>query len=108
MSRFKNLPSMKSSIIRFSTFPRTEPPPGFVEKVVSVFSQHKKEVATETNEGRLGSCPNVGHGPSIRCSCNMCSSSRGSRVRDEKIQKPFDQRSIIYDLPVRSNGMRKG
>ena len=40
---------MRTSTIRFSTFPRTEPPPAFVEDVVAVFRQHKDEIATETN-----------------------------------------------------------
>jgi hypothetical protein len=40
-----NLPSS----IRFSTFPRTEPPPAFVEDVAAVFRQHEGEIATETN-----------------------------------------------------------
>jgi hypothetical protein len=39
---------MKSSTIRFSTFPRTEPP-SFVEEVVAVFRQHESEIATETS-----------------------------------------------------------
>ena len=40
---------MKPSAIRFASFPRTEPPPGFVEDVVAVFRQHEDEIATETN-----------------------------------------------------------
>ncbi len=46
---------MKTSTIRFSTFPRTEPPPGFVEDVVAVFRQHEGEIATETNAKGLKS-----------------------------------------------------
>ncbi len=46
---------MKSSIIRFSTLPRTEPPPEFVEDVVSIFRKHEKEIATETNDKGLKS-----------------------------------------------------
>ncbi len=38
---------MKTSTIMFSIFPRTEPPPAFVEDVVSVFRQHEDEIATE-------------------------------------------------------------
>ncbi len=40
---------MKASTVRFSTFPRTEPPSGFVEDVVAVFRTHEQEIATETN-----------------------------------------------------------
>ncbi len=46
---------MTASTVRFSTFPRTEPPPGFVEDVVGVFRQHEQEIATETNEKGLKS-----------------------------------------------------
>ena len=45
----------KSSTIRFSTYPRTEPPPGFVENVVGVFRKHEKEIATVTNDKGLKS-----------------------------------------------------
>jgi hypothetical protein len=40
---------MNKSTIRFSNFPRTEPPPSFVEDVVAVFRQHEGAIATETN-----------------------------------------------------------
>ncbi len=46
---------MKTSTIRFCTFPRTEPPPAFVEDVVGVFRQHEGEIATETNDKSLKS-----------------------------------------------------
>lgn len=49
---------MSISTIRFSTFPRTEPPPGFVEDVVTVFRQHENEIATETNGKGLKSAFN--------------------------------------------------
>jgi hypothetical protein len=46
---------MSGSTIRFSTFPRTEPPPGFVDDVMAVFRQHEKEIATEVNDKGLKS-----------------------------------------------------
>jgi len=46
---------MSDSTIRFSTFPRTEPPPGFVEDVVAVFRQFEREIATEVNDKGLKS-----------------------------------------------------
>lgn len=46
---------MNTSIVRFSTFPRTEPPPDFVEDVVSIFRQHENEIATEANDKGLKS-----------------------------------------------------
>lgn len=46
---------MKTRTIRFSTFPRTEPPPNFVESLVDVFRQHEGEIATETNDKGLKS-----------------------------------------------------
>jgi hypothetical protein len=46
---------MSDRTIRFSTFPRTEPPPDFVENIVAVFRQHEGEIATEVNERGLKS-----------------------------------------------------
>jgi hypothetical protein len=46
---------MTNSTVRFSTFPRTEPPPGFVEDVVAVFGQREGEITTETNDKGLKS-----------------------------------------------------
>ena len=54
-SRSPSGPKMKSSTIRFSTFPRTEPPSDFVEDVVAVFRQHESEIATEVNDKGLKS-----------------------------------------------------
>ena len=34
--------------IRFTTFPRTEPPPSFTHEIVEVFRQHEAAIATET------------------------------------------------------------
>ena len=39
---------MKESTVRFSTFPRTEPPAIFVKDVVDVFRKHEKEISTES------------------------------------------------------------
>lgn len=46
---------MKSSTIRFSTFPRTEPPPDFVVDLVAVFRRHESRIATEINSKGLKS-----------------------------------------------------
>ena len=46
---------MSDSTIRFSTFPRTEPPPDFVDALVAVFRQHEGEIATEANNKGLKS-----------------------------------------------------
>ncbi len=46
---------MTASTVRFSTFPRTEPPPGFVEDVVGMFRQHEGEIATEIRDKGLKS-----------------------------------------------------
>ena len=32
--------------IKYSTFPRTETPPGFVEEIVNVFREHESEIST--------------------------------------------------------------
>ena len=44
-----------SSTIRYSTFPRTEPPPGFVQEVVATFRKFEEEIATEINDKGLKS-----------------------------------------------------
>src|SRR5688500_18677700 len=46
---------MTVSTVRFSTYPRTEPPPALVEDVVAVFRQHEQEIATEAHEKGLKS-----------------------------------------------------
>jgi hypothetical protein len=46
---------VSNSAIRFSTFPRTKPPPAFVNDVVAVFRQHEGEIATEINDKGLKS-----------------------------------------------------
>jgi hypothetical protein len=46
---------MGDSTIRFATFPRTEPPPSFVDALVAVFRQHESEIATEVNAKGLKS-----------------------------------------------------
>ena len=41
--------------VRFSTFPRTQTPPGFVERVVTVFERHSGEISTARLEKGLTS-----------------------------------------------------
>jgi len=43
------------STIRFSSFPRTEPPPDFVPEIVEVFRQHEAAIATEKLDRHLKS-----------------------------------------------------
>lgn len=43
------------SHIRFSTFPRTEPPPAFTKEIVEVFRRHEAAICTITNEKGLTS-----------------------------------------------------
>ncbi|MFX0195856.1 MAG: hypothetical protein ACFFCW_07025 [Candidatus Hodarchaeota archaeon] len=38
---------MPKTTIRFSTFPRTEPPPVFVNELVNVFRAHERAISTE-------------------------------------------------------------
>ena len=45
---------MESSV-RFSTFPRTEPPLEFIYKIVDVFRAHEHEIGTEVRESHLKS-----------------------------------------------------
>lgn len=37
---------MAKSTVRFSSFPRTEPPPSYIESIVEAFRSHESEVAT--------------------------------------------------------------
>jgi hypothetical protein len=46
---------MSDSTIRFSTFPRTEPPPDFVEDVIAVFRSHESEIAAKVSDKCLKS-----------------------------------------------------
>lgn len=39
--------SMVDSTIKFTSFPRTEPPPNFVHDIVAAFRSHESEIATE-------------------------------------------------------------
>lgn len=41
--------------VRFICFPRTDPPPGFVEAVVEVFRKHEAEIGTEVRSSHLKS-----------------------------------------------------
>src|SRR5689334_9200693 len=43
------------STIRFTSFPRTEPPPHFIERIVGVFQTHESEIATEIIDRHLKS-----------------------------------------------------
>ena len=43
------------STIRFSTFPRTEPPPEFVASLIQVFEKHETSIATIGREKGLTS-----------------------------------------------------
>ncbi len=42
--------------IRFTSLPKTQPPPAFVEKVVAVFRDHEASFATKTVKEALD-CP---------------------------------------------------
>ncbi len=48
-------PKLSDTTIRFISFPRTEPPPSFVPKVVQVFRQHERLIATLEREQHLKS-----------------------------------------------------
>ena len=47
--------AMAKSLIRFSTFPRTEPPAAFVKNIVGAFQAHEGEISTERLEKGLTS-----------------------------------------------------
>jgi hypothetical protein len=77
---------MSDSTIRFSTFPRTEPPPGFVEVVMAVFRQYEKEIATEVNDKGLKSDDVLAVlGPDLT---NLGFQVEASKKRVDKLQRP--------------------
>jgi hypothetical protein len=43
------------STVRFTCFPRTEPPPSFVPTILDVFRGHEPQIATELRESHLKS-----------------------------------------------------
>ena len=38
-------------IIRFSTFPRTQMPPAFIDEIISLFNRHSCEISTLSEKG---------------------------------------------------------
>jgi hypothetical protein len=46
---------MNTTSIRFTSFPRTEPPPQFVKEIVNTFIQHEAVIATESLSRHLKS-----------------------------------------------------
>lgn len=46
---------MSSTTVRFTTYPRTEPPPAFVGEVVTVFRDHEGDIRTKGNADGLRS-----------------------------------------------------
>jgi hypothetical protein len=75
-----------SSTISFSTFPRTEPPPDFVEEVAAVFRRHETEVATETSDKGLKSDDVLALlGPDLR---EIGFQVEASKKKVDKLQRP--------------------
>ncbi len=53
---------VKTSSIKFSTYPMTEPPPSSsVEDFMEAFGKHEKEIAAETNDKSLKSDDALAH-----------------------------------------------
>ena len=46
---------MSGTTIRYSSFPRTEPPPDFAQELVGVFVDHEDEISTEAGSKSLKS-----------------------------------------------------
>lgn len=77
---------MNESTIRFSTFPRTEPPPGFVQEVVATFRDHENEIATEINDKGLKSDDVLNVlGPDLR---DLGFQIEASKKKVDKIERP--------------------
>jgi hypothetical protein len=89
---------MKSSTIRFSTFPRTEPPPDFVEDVVAVFRQHESEIATEVNDKGLKSDDVLAIlGPDLT---SLGFQVEASKKKVDKLQRPYSSGRTVSPLSV--------
>ena len=74
------------STVRFSTFPRTEPPPSFVEDLVAVFRQHEERISTETNDKGLKSDDVLALlGPDLR---EIGFQVDASKKKVDKLQRP--------------------
>src|SRR5918994_1037541 len=102
---------MEKSTVRFSTFPRTEPPPGFVEDVVAVFRQHEKEIATEVNDKGLKSDDVLAVlAPDLT---NVGFQVEASKKKVDKLQRPvfFGENSIPtlrYEIDAYHPGWKCG
>jgi len=46
---------MRNTTLRFTSFPRTEPPPHFLARVIEVFTQHEPIIATHDKSMKLDS-----------------------------------------------------
>ncbi len=77
---------MSASTIRFSTFPRTEPPPSFVAEVVAVFRKHEATIGTMHLAKGLTSDAvlSVLHAELVAIGF----AAEGGKRRDQKIARP--------------------
>jgi len=74
------------STIRFSTFPKTEPPPAFTSQIISVFAANEPHIATLSLKKGLTSDEvlNVLRGDLVRIGFDV---EKGKR-RNQKIERP--------------------
>ncbi len=74
------------SSVRFSTFPRTEPPPSFVKDLVAVFRKYEEEISTGTNDKGLKSDDVLALlGPELR---EIGFQVEASKKKVDKLQRP--------------------
>lgn len=78
--------TMTANSIRFSTFPKTEPPPKFAPDIVSIFTAHEPYIATLTLEKGLTSdgVLAVLRDDLIRIGFDV----EGGKRKDQKIERP--------------------
>ena len=99
------------SSIRFSTFPRTEPPPSFVENVIAVFRKYEKDIATENNDKGLKSDDVLALlGPDLR---EIGFQVEASKKKVDKLQRPvfFGENgnpTLRYEIDAYHEGWRCG
>ena len=99
------------SLIRYSTFPRTVPPPDFLGELVSVFRHHEEEISTTDLRKGLTS-------DSVLAVLRQDLESVGFEVergkrRDQKIERPVffgenGQAEVRYEIDAYHSGWRCG
>ena len=77
---------MPATTIRFSTFPRTEPPPDFIPSIIDVFKSCEAEIGTERTKARIQSNTVLRKIPQGLCELGFPVES--GKKKEDKIERP--------------------